>query len=98
MNIWNKLLDYYKKGLKDMPRDGVYEALRWLDGKELDCGVCRCARKIFYEELGDSIVFKYCMEEPYWHDPPFMCSTIPEFETALQKRIDILEEICSTSS
>ncbi len=85
------LLAYYIENLAKAKKTNSKRFNRFIDLKEIDCGVCNCASKIFGTNLGVWIT-KYKVDGAYWGPVPRYVPTRAEAIAAIQLRIDILKK------
>lgn len=92
--LQQKLLTYYKENLAALPEDFL-SALDFCDGKEINMGICRCAKAVFFSDhYGAEWIEVYTDKDGSdWGKRPQACQTLEEIKQALQLRIDILEQI-----
>lgn len=91
--IQEKLLEWYKEGLKGLPME---DWKPYLEVKYLSCGICYCADHVFGIDIYN---FGWVKNHPantingYWAVPPRHIKQRSAAAQSLQTRIDILTKL-----
>lgn len=93
MTIQQKLLEYYKKCLSELP-DRMHKITKYLIHNHIELGVCYCARYAFNEDITmEDWVLDNIKLACYWGPVPVTANRVEGVKERLQLRIDILSKI-----
>jgi hypothetical protein len=85
--LLEKLIAHYEKSIELVKGESELGTLQM---KHVNWGVCRCAKKVFNQNIyHEEWVLKY---GSYWDDYPIYATSIPEAISLLQVRVDIMRK------